>query len=99
MMVTSPEDGTGRLLLVDQIGVVKIVDADGTTLPEPFMDLRDNLVKGSARGTMRRGLLSIAFHPDYRNNGQLYAFYSAPLRSEAPGDGLHKPHIRVRSIG
>jgi len=35
MMVTSPEDGTGRLFAVDQIGVVKIVDADGTTLSEP----------------------------------------------------------------
>jgi glucose/arabinose dehydrogenase len=83
MMVTSPDDGTGRLFVVDQIGVVKIVDANGTTLPEPFLDLRGNLANLSPTYD-ERGLLSIAFHPDYRTNGKVYAFYSAPLRSEAP---------------
>ena len=83
MMVTSPDDGTGRLFVADQIGVVKIVDANGTTLPEPFLDLRGNLANLSPTYD-ERGLLSIAFHPDYRTNGKVYAFYSAPLRSEAP---------------
>ena len=92
MMVASPDDGTGRLFAVDQIGVAKIVDADGTTLPEPFLDLRDNIVKLSPRYD-ERGLLSIAFHPDYRKNGRLYVFYSAPLRPEAPGGWSCTNHI------
>ena len=63
MMVTSPDDGTGRLFVVDQVGIVQIVDADRNALPEPFLDLRSNLVKLSPRYD-ERGLLSIAFHPD-----------------------------------
>lgn len=83
MMVTSPDDGTGRLFVVDQIGVVKVIDANGTTLPEPFLDLRGNLANLSPTYD-ERGLLSIAFHPNYQANGKVYAFYSAPLRPEAP---------------
>jgi glucose/arabinose dehydrogenase len=83
MMVTSPDDGTGRLFVVDQIGVVNVVDANGTTLPEPFLDLRDKMV--DLRPTYdERGLLSIAFHSNFSENGKVYAFYSAPLRPEAP---------------
>ncbi|MCK9277672.1 MAG: PQQ-dependent sugar dehydrogenase [Methanoculleus sp.] len=92
MMVTSPDDGTGRLFVVDQIGVVKVVDANGTTLPEPFLDLRGNLANISPTYD-ERGLLSIAFHPDYRTNGKVYAFYSAPLRSEAPEEWNCTNHI------
>ena len=92
MMVTSPNDGTERLFVVDQIGVVKIVDADGATLAEPFLDLRDNLVKLSPKYD-ERGLLSIAFHPDYRNNGRIYVFYSAPPRPEAPKGWSCTNHI------
>ena len=92
MMVTSPDDGTGRLFVVDQIGVAKIVDVNGTELPEPFLDLRDNLVKLDPTYD-ERGLLSIAFHPNYRNNGKVYAFYSAPLRSEAPEGWSCTNHI------
>jgi glucose/arabinose dehydrogenase len=83
MMVTSPPDGTGRLCVVDQIGLVKIVDANGTLASEPFLDLRDKLVNLTPAYD-ERGLLSIAFHPDYQSNGKLYVFYSAPLRPEAP---------------
>jgi len=92
MMVTSPDDGTGRLFVVDQIGVVWIVDPNGTTLSEPFLDLRDNLADLSPTYD-ERGLLSIAFHPDYRTNGKVYAFYSAPLRAEAPEGWSCTNHI------
>ncbi len=92
MMATSPDDGTGRLFVVDQIGVVWIVDANGTTLPEPFLDLRGQLANLSTTYD-ERGLLSIAFHPDYPTNGKVYAFYSAPLRPEAPEGWSCTNHI------
>ena len=92
MMVASPDDGTGRLFVVDQIGVVWAVDANGTVLPEPFMDLRDNLV-GISPTYDERGLLSIAFHPNFAENGKVYAFYSAPLRPEAPEGWSCTNHI------
>jgi glucose/arabinose dehydrogenase/plastocyanin len=40
-----------------------------------------------------RGLLSIAFHPNFSENGKVYAFYSAPLRPEAPEDWNCTNHI------
>jgi len=92
MVTTAPGDETGRLFVVDQIGVVKIVDANGTVATEPFLDLRDKMANLTPRYD-ERGLLSIAFHPDYRTNGKVYAFYSAPLRSEAPEGWSCTNHI------
>jgi len=83
LAITSPDDGTGRLFVVDQVGVVRVVDANGTVLPEPFLGLSEKLVP--LRPTYdERGLLSIAFHPNFSENGKVYAFYSAPLREGAP---------------
>ncbi len=92
MMATSPQDGTERLFVVDQIGLVKIIDANKTMLPEPYLDLRDNLVNLNPTYD-ERGLLSIAFHPEYQQNGKVYAFYSAPLRPEAPEGWSCTNHI------
>jgi glucose/arabinose dehydrogenase len=85
MMMVPANDGSGRMFVVDQTGVVWIVDPDGTVLPDPFLDVRDRMIALSASYD-ERGLLSMAFHPDYTDNGRLYVFYSAPLRSGAPGD-------------
>ncbi|MGA2120969.1 MAG: PQQ-dependent sugar dehydrogenase [Methanoregula sp.] len=85
MQVVSPHDGTGRLFLVDQTGYVKIFFMNGTIRETPFLDLRDRMVRLSP-GYDERGLLSIAFHPDYRTNGRVFVYYSAPLRAGAdPG--------------
>ena len=83
VMLTTPEDGTGRLFVVDQIGTVVIVHENGTRLEEPFLDVRDRLVDLDPSYD-ERGLLSIAFHPDFQENGRVFAFYSAPLREGAP---------------
>ena len=71
------------MFVVDQIGLVRIITAEGKFLDEPFLDLRDRMV-GLNTGYDERGLLSIAFHPDFRNNSRVFAFYSAPLRAGAP---------------
>ncbi|MFA7562906.1 MAG: fasciclin domain-containing protein [Methanoculleus sp.] len=92
MVVTAPDDDSGRLYVVDQIGVVKIVDSNGEVTEEPFLDLRDNLADISATYD-ERGLLSIAFHPDFQQNGKVYAFYSAPLREGAPEGWSCTNHI------
>lgn len=75
--------GAERLFVVDQIGVVRILDADGTLLPEPFLDVRDRLVPLMPFFD-ERGLLGLAFHPDFATNGRLFVYYSAPLREGAP---------------
>lgn len=69
--------------VVDQIGLVRMLAPDGTLLPEPFLDLRSKLPTLSP-GYDERGLLGLAFHPDFRTNGRFFVFYNAPPRAGAP---------------
>jgi len=84
LALVSANDGSGRLYIVDQIGVVRVIENDSLA-DEPFLDLRSRIVNLSPAYD-ERGLLGLAFHPDYEDNGKLYVFYSAPLRSGAPAD-------------
>lgn len=85
---TSPVDlrqapgDSSRLFVVDQIGVIHVVEADGNVLPEPFLDVRP-LMATPRPGFDERGLLGLAFHPNYERNGRLFVFYNAPLRPGA----------------
>jgi glucose/arabinose dehydrogenase len=72
-------DGTGRLFIVDQIGTVRVTAADGTLAPEPFLDVRDRIAP-LMPDYDERGLLGLAFHPDFAANGRLFVFYVAPPR-------------------
>jgi glucose/arabinose dehydrogenase len=69
--VTSPPGDRSRLFVVEQDGKVKIVRG-GKTLPQPFLD-----VSGSVSAGGERGLLSLAFAPDYRTSGLFYVYYTA----------------------
>ncbi|MCX6669498.1 MAG: PQQ-dependent sugar dehydrogenase [Methanothrix sp.] len=83
MEFVSSHDGTGRMFVVDQTGLGKIITSDGKLIEEPFLDIRDRMVDISPNYD-ERGLLGLAFHPDFARNGRLFVFYSAPLRSAAP---------------
>lgn len=85
-------DGTGRLFVVDQIGLLRILMPDGTVLADPFLDVRDKMVALNP-GFDERGLLGLAFHPDYATNGRFFVYYSAPLRDGAPAGFNHTSHI------
>ena len=85
-------DGSGRLFVVDQIGLIRVLMSDGTLLDDPFLDVRDRLVSLQSFYD-ERGLLGLAFHPDYAENGRFFVYYSAPLRDEAPAGFNHTSHI------
>jgi len=72
----------GRMFVVDQIGLIKVITADGKLQEKPFLNLSDRIVKLTP-GYDERGLLGLAFHPDFARNGRVFVFYSAPLRSGA----------------
>jgi glucose/arabinose dehydrogenase len=97
VMVTSPNDSSGRSFVVDQIGLVTIIDEDGARFEEPFLDIRNQVVHLNP-GYDERGLLSIAFHPDYKRNGRVFAFYSAPVRRDAPRGGNCTNHLSEFSV-
>lgn len=86
LTVASPADGTKRLFIVDQVGKIIIVQADGTKLPTPFIDLSSKMV-GLNASYDERGLLGLAFHPDFKNNGKFYVFYTAPPHAGGPAGG------------
>ncbi len=77
MMMAAIPDGSGRTVIVDQIGLVKLMTPDNKISDVPFMDLRERMVPLDT-GYDERGLLSLAFHPDFRNNGRVFVYYSAP---------------------
>ena len=80
-MVSIP-DGSGRKAVIEQHGVVRIIDARGRLLPEPFLNIQAKIPQLHPFFD-ERGLLGIAFHPNYRENGKFYIAYSAPLRGDA----------------
>jgi glucose/arabinose dehydrogenase/plastocyanin len=82
MVVADPHDGSGRLFMADQTGYVRIFFLNGTVLDQPFLDLRDRMVTFNPAYD-ERGLLSLAFHPQFASNGRLFVYYSAPLRAGA----------------
>ncbi len=77
LSVVEPPDGSRRLFIVDQIGKIWIIGANGEKLSQPFMDIAGKTVTLS-RFYDERGLLSMAFHPDFKSNHKFYLFYTAP---------------------
>lgn len=89
LALASPSDGTGRLFVVDQVGKIWIVDASGNRNALPFLDLGMKIVTLSAAYD-ERGLLGLAFHPEYASNGRFFVRYSAP-REGRPEEGCNDP--------
>src|SRR3972149_906460 len=63
LFVTSPPGDTNRIFIVQQGGRIRIVKND-SLLPGNFLNLQGKISSGG-----ERGLLGLAFHPDYANNG------------------------------
>ena len=63
--------GDTRLFIVSQVGIIQIWNGGPTVLPTPFLDIRSLVVSGG-----ERGLLGLAFHPDYAANGFFYVNYT-----------------------
>ena len=63
--------GDERLFVVEQGGVIKIVDVNGVVNSTPFLDIQSIVNAGG-----ERGLLGLAFHPGYQTNGRFFVHYS-----------------------
>lgn len=64
-------DGSARLFVVEKPGRIRIL-SNWLTLPDPFLDIRDRV---GAFG-LEQGLLGLAFHPDFGQNGYFYVNYT-----------------------
>src|SRR4030095_7366247 len=70
--VTGANDGLNRLFIVEQGGVIKVLQP-GSTTPTIFLDITTKVLSGG-----ERGLLGLAFHPQYRTNRRFFVFYTKP---------------------
>ncbi len=70
LYVTSARDGTNRLFIVEQGGVIKLLQP-GATTPTVFLDITAKVLSGG-----ERGLLGLAFHPQYAVNRRFFVNYT-----------------------
>lgn len=72
---TNPVDiqhaGDSRLFIVEQAGLIKILNDNGTVNTNPFLDITSQVLSGG-----EQGLLGLAFHPNYQNNRLFYIYYT-----------------------
>jgi glucose/arabinose dehydrogenase len=73
----------GRRYIVDQVGVIWVLDRDGHLMRHPFLDI-SNKITPLDPAYDEPGLLGLAFHPDFAHNGRFFVFYTAPPRPTAP---------------
>ncbi|MFN2227638.1 MAG: PQQ-dependent sugar dehydrogenase [Anaerolineae bacterium] len=64
-------DGSGRLFVVEKPGRIRIV-RDGALRPDPFLDISGQVGSGGSE----QGLLGLAFHPRYAQNGLFFVNYT-----------------------
>jgi glucose/arabinose dehydrogenase len=69
VLVTNAGDGSGRLFVVEQAGYVRTLA--GGPASTPFLDVHLRIKNGG-----EQGLLGLAFHPNFENNGKLYVNYT-----------------------
>jgi glucose/arabinose dehydrogenase len=79
-------DGSGRLFIIEKSGYIRVYE-NGQLLNEPFLDITDRVNAGGNE----MGLLGLAFHPDYEQNGFFYVNYT--------GDGGNTRISRFQANG
>ncbi|HSM34405.1 MAG TPA: PQQ-dependent sugar dehydrogenase [Anaerolineae bacterium] len=71
VLLTGSADGSGDRFVVEQGGrILRLLD-DGSIDEEAFLDIAEHVLRDEGRG-----LLGLAFHPDYAENGRLFVAYS-----------------------
>ena len=90
--IVSAGDNSDRLFILEQPGVVRILDKKRQILiEEPFLNVSSVLmVKDEADG-----LMNIAFHPDFRQNGRVYVYYHSLLSENVNGSGMGQVAVNI----
>lgn len=64
--------GDSRLFIAEQDGIIKVVDSLGTVAPNPFLNINPRVYSTGNE----QGLLGLAFHPQYAQNGYFFVYYT-----------------------
>ena len=71
VFVGNAGDGSNRLFILEQPGIIKVLQP-GSSTPTVFLDIRGKVLSTANE----RGLLGLAFHPQYSGNGRFFVFYT-----------------------
>src|SRR5690349_7312302 len=71
VFLTNAGDGSGRIFIVQQRGIIKVVQP-GSTTPTNFLNISSIV----SQSDTERGLLGLAFHPNYVSNGRFFVYYT-----------------------
>jgi glucose/arabinose dehydrogenase len=88
LYLTHAGDGSGRLFVVQQAGRIRIIE-QGRLAEAPFLDVTDHLLSGG-----ERGLLGMAFHPHYRENGRFFISYTRKPDGATVVSEVHREDLR-----
>lgn len=70
LLLTNAKDGTKRIFVVQQGGIIKVVQP-GSNAPSDFLNISSKIIAGG-----ERGLLGLAFHPQFAANGYFFVNYT-----------------------
>jgi glucose/arabinose dehydrogenase len=70
ILLTNAKDGTNRLFVAEQPGVIRVAQP-GASTATVFLDIQARVLDGG-----ERGLLGLAFHPQYPTNGRFFVYYT-----------------------
>jgi quinoprotein glucose dehydrogenase len=82
--LTHAGDGSGRLFVVGQRGTIHMLDNTTSPTPQVFLNIREQVRYYDNQN--EEGLLGLAFHPNYEENGQFFIYYTS---REIQPDGEH----------
>jgi glucose/arabinose dehydrogenase len=69
--ITGDGSGSDCLYVVERAGRIRVVRMDGNLVPRPFLDISSLVTEGA-----EQGLHSVAFHPDFGENGRFFVHYN-----------------------
>ncbi|CAC5420569.1 HHIP-like protein 1,HHIP-like protein 2 [Mytilus coruscus] len=81
LIIQNAGDGTERLFVGEQKGVVHIFNLNGVKSTKPFLNITDKVMTGG-----ERGLLGLAFHPNFWKNGRFFVYYSSRAKPKNSSD-------------
>lgn len=75
VIITNAGDGSDRLFIVTQQGIIHWIPNDqGVKKTNTFLDIEDRVVYKDKQN--EEGLLGMAFHPEYKENGEFFLYYT-----------------------
>jgi glucose/arabinose dehydrogenase len=83
VQIVSSPGRNGRRFVIDQIGKIWGLNPAGHRMPQPFLDISSKITPLDPVYD-ERGLLGLAFHPQFRENGRFFVFYNAPPGPSTP---------------